>query len=155
MEHDAVTIALVILATLLAVSVALLVCSLIRVTELEECNRILAELPAKPAEVPVMPQPQDWTLHDQKSLHHYIHSQQGRNLVESMRHKLFADHVNACVSGEEALTHNAAMRGWNHCMSFLLYLATEDSISGGAPVNAPQTEPGQREPATDHDRAII
>lgn len=93
--------------------------------------------------------------HDQKALLYYVNSGQGQHLIENLRQKLFADHVNACATDTDATIHNASMKGWNACMSQMLYLSTEDSITGGVPDNAPTTESGQREPETEHDRAII
>jgi|SRR5665213_535950 len=83
----------------------------------------------KTVQVP-MPSGQKWLLIDQKTTSAFLRSEQGRKMVEALRHKLFAEHLDACQTAGNAEQHNASMKGANNALSFILYLATEDSISG-------------------------
>jgi hypothetical protein len=82
----------------------------------------------KTVQIPV-PLASKWTAHDQKATQFFIRSEQGRKLFEACRHKLFSDHLTACQTAGNAEYHNASIKGANNVLSFILYLATEDSIS--------------------------
>lgn len=100
--------------------------------------------------VPVaIPTVQRWSAADQKAMAAFLKTEQGRKLIETCRHKLFSDHLDACQTPGNAEVHNASMRGANNIVSFMLYLASEDSISGnGSPANEPTTD-------SDHARSDV
>ena len=93
-------------------------------------NEVRSQFNARHSQIQVpMPQSQQWTAIDQKTTSNFLRSEQGRKLVESCRHKLFSEHLDACQHAGNAEYHNASMKGANNVLSFILYLATEDSIS--------------------------
>jgi len=104
--------------------------------------------------VPI-PLAQKWLAHDQKAALMFLRSEQGRKLVEACRHKLFADHLDACQKAGNAEAHNASMRGANNVIGYILWLATEDSISGGSPVNEQNTDSDHAQSDVSEPRARI
>ena len=93
----------------------------------------------------VMPSAQKWLDFDQKNLAVFLRSEVGRKLFEACRHKLFVDHVDACQNAGGAEQNNAAIRGANNMLSHILWLSTEDSISGTVPAKADNTADDMRE----------
>ena len=90
----------------------------------------------KTVQVP-LPSGNKWEHADQRATANFFRSHQGRKLIEACRHKLFSEHLDACQTAGNAEAHNASMKGANNILAFMLYLAAEDLISGGSPVNEP------------------
>lgn len=101
-----------------------------------------------------MPTVQQWHAIDQKTLASFFRSEQGRKLIESCRHKLFSDHLDACQTPGNAEQHNASMKGANNVLSHILYLATEDSISSSSLANEQTTADDERESPAETQRVI-
>lgn len=105
--------------------------------------------------VKVMPRQGKWLEADKNAWREFLKTTTGKKLVEHCQHRLFVDHVDACVHDKDAAIHNASMKGANNLLSAQFYLATEDSIQGGElPVNGSQTnaQPDPLESARDHQR---
>ena len=89
---------------------------------------------------------QPWDAHDQKVTESFLRSEQGAKFINACRHKVYSDHLNACHQTGNAEQTNAAVRGANDIIFFMLSLGNEGSISSQSDlVKADDTSPDERE----------